>query len=108
MPVERRVRSDNFVIEKSALMGQTTECLRALAEIITPEIRKRLIKKLCNGKAADFDRLCGDIEPATTWAEAHQLIEEYFEQHAISPYLEFASQFTDLIYKRYFPKDGLS
>jgi hypothetical protein len=105
MPLRKIEDDENFIIQRSAIAGADAKQLQNPAQLIAPEQRQRFIKKLFGGDPAGFDQLLAQLEPAVTWSDAHRLIQNFFQTHGISPYQEDATRFSDLIYKRYFPKD---
>lgn len=98
---------ENFIVKRAAHAGQKAEKLQSLASLISPEQRQRLLHKLFDDERASFERLLLQLEAALSWSAAHRMLEQHFAEHQINPYGEEAIRFSNLVYKRYFPKDEL-
>ncbi len=97
--------NENFVIQRSAIAKRDTENLQSLTVLIPPQLRQQFLKKLFHSDLARFEKLLAQLEVAPDWVVAHRLIEAYYYLCQINPYQNEATRFSDLIYKRYFPKD---
>jgi hypothetical protein len=96
---------DNFVVSRAALAKRDCENLQSLATLMPPQVRQQFLKKLFHSDAARFEKLLLQLEAARDWMVAHRLIEAHFYRHHINPYQNAATRFSDLVYKRYFPRD---
>jgi len=105
MPLPKIEDDDNFTIKCSVLAGKDTEKLQSVASLIKREQQQRFVKKLFAGDMASFDALLARLEIAPDWITAHRLIEMHFKAHRLNPYQPEATHFSNLIYKRYFPRD---
>ena len=104
MPLRKIADDENFTIKRSVLTGKDTERLQSVSLLIGHD-RQRFIEKLFRRDPAGLDALLTMLETAPDWIAAHRLIEAHFEAHHINPYQQAATHFSNLIYKRYFPKD---
>lgn len=105
MPIREIDDEDNFTIHRAAIAQAGAEPLHSFAAMISPQQRQQFLKKLFNGDTACFEQLLSKLEAAPTWSAAHRAIELCFQQKRISPYHAEATRFSNLVYKRYFPKD---
>jgi hypothetical protein len=105
MPIREINDEDNFVINRAAIAQAGGEPLQSLAAMISPQQRQQFLSKLFNGDVSCFERLLSQLEATPTWSAAHRIIELCFQQQRISPYHAAATRFSNLVYKRYFPKD---
>ena len=96
---------ENFSITRKSLADSRATPLQNLAQLISPELRQRFIRKLFAGDSARLDEFLATIEATPSWAGAYRWIQEHLARHRINPYWEEASLLSDLIYKRYFPQD---
>ena len=102
----RRIEDgENFTVDCTAAATQGATELPSMSELISPEERRQFLKKLFGGDQAGFDKFCAELESAADWSEAHRYIMDHFYEHSINPYIEEASRFSGLVYKRYFPTD---
>ncbi|MCK6562639.1 hypothetical protein HUU39_09350 [candidate division KSB1 bacterium] len=97
---------ENFTVRRSALEQNTARDLQSLAQLISAEQRRHLLRKLFAGDAQRFDLLCAQLETAPAWNLARRLLHQHFKVHGINPYQEEARRFSSLVYKRYFPQDA--
>jgi len=104
MPIRQFDDVDNFVINRSSIGQNGAQALQSLAVLISPQVRQQFLKKLFGGDVTGFDKLLAQLETAPNWSAAHHLLEQYFYRTRISPYNNDATQFSDIVYKRYFPK----
>jgi hypothetical protein len=105
MPIREINDEDNFVIHRAAIAQAGFQPLQSLAAMMSPQQREQFLKKLFNSDSACFERLLSQLEAAPTWSAAHRAIELCLQQQRISPYHAEATRFSNLVYKRYFPKD---
>ncbi len=104
--LQRKIQTDqNFAVEAPARAGNSEEEVSGLAGMISQEQQKRFIKKLFKGNAANYRHLLARLEAGSNWAEAHRILEDYFQRHGLDPYHDDAVRFSDLVYRRYFPQD---
>ena len=102
----RRIEDDqNFLVNRSNLTSNQTTSLLRLAEVISPSQEHRFIQKLFGGNRATFQQLAASIESSPDWRTASQHIENYYKSSGINPYRNDAVEFSDLVFKRYFPKE---
>ncbi len=94
---------DNLTVNCATLAQTTAAQLQSLAALIPLPQRRQFSKKLFGGDATACEKLLTRLETAPNWRIAHHVMEQYFHQHRISPYNNFATRFSDLVYKRYFP-----
>jgi hypothetical protein len=105
MPVREIDDEDNFIIRRAAISQAGAEPLQSVAAMLSPQQRQQFQRKLFNGDLARFEQLLSQLEAAPTWSAAHRALEMCFQQQRISPYHAEATRFSNLVYKRYFPKD---
>lgn len=105
MPIRNFADEDNFVVDRAALAKRDCEQLQSLTTLMPPQLRQQFLKKLFHSDVARFEKLLLQLEAARDWVAAHRLIEAYFYRHQINPYQNDATRFSDLVYKRYFPRD---
>jgi hypothetical protein len=105
MPSRSFADEENFVVSRAAIAKRDCEHLQSLATLMPPQLRQQFLKKLFRSDAARFEKLLLQLEAARDWVAAHRLIEAHFYRHQINPYQNDATRFSDLIYKRYFPRD---
>lgn len=97
---------ENFTVRRSALEQNTTRDLQSLAQLISAEQRRHLLRKLFAGDAQRLEVLCAQLEAAPAWNLARRILHQHFKVHDINPYQEEARRFSSLVYKRYFPQDA--
>lgn len=106
MPVRTISDNDNFIVKRAAIAQAQAVTLQSLAMLISPQQRQQFSKKLFGGDAGGFEKLLAQLEAAPNWRIAYRVMEQHFYRHRISPYNIEAMRFSDLVYKRYFPRDG--
>lgn len=84
-------------------MGQA-EVLEDLNKLIEDKDKKVYIKKLFKKKDKEFFQLLANLNAATNWKDANNLIDDTFYALEVNPYQKEAIAFTDAVYSRYFPK----
>ena len=84
-------------------MGQA-EVLEDLNKLIEDKDKKLYIKKLFKKKDKEFFQLLANLNAATNWKDANNLIDDTFYALEVNPYQKEAIAFTDAVYARYFPK----
>jgi hypothetical protein len=104
MPIRQFDSQENFVIKRANIGKNGARKLQSLAMLFSPQLRQQFSKKLFGGDVSGFDNFLAKLETAPNWSVAHHLLEQYFYRTRISPYNDNATQFSDIIYKRYFPK----
>lgn len=104
MPHRRIEDDENFMIRCSELPGKDTERLQSVTLLVRPD-QQLFVEKLFRRDPACLDKLLIKLEAAPDWIAAHRLIEAHFAAHHINPYQPEATRFSNIIYKRYFPKD---
>lgn len=65
--------------------------------------RNKAIKKLFDGKSADFLQFVSPIESMEDWKEVLVYLEAEFSKRKIKPDSKEATGLTDVLFKRYFP-----
>ncbi|MCG3118506.1 MAG: hypothetical protein ALAOOOJD_00726 [bacterium] len=99
--------NENFIVKRTAHTGQEADKLQSLASLIAPEQRQRLVHKFFDDDQTSFENLLLQLEAALSWSAAHRMLEQHFAERQINPYGDEAIRFSNLVYKRYFPKDEL-
>lgn len=84
-------------------MGQA-EVLEDLNKLIEDKDKKVYIKKLFKKKDKEFFQLLANLNAATNWGDANNMIDDAFYALEVNPYQKEAIAFTDSVYARYFPK----
>ncbi len=84
-------------------MGQA-EVLEDLNKLIDDKDKKLYIKKLFKKKDKEFFQLLANLNAATNWKDANNMIDDTFYALEVNPYQKEAIAFTDAVYARYFPK----
>ncbi|MDZ7290942.1 MAG: hypothetical protein ONB44_12190 [candidate division KSB1 bacterium] len=105
MSIRRTADHENFIIRHCDIMEHGAERPESLAALISPQQRRKFVEKLFRNDALGFEELLNQLESAPDWRVAHRLIESYFASYRINPYQQEAICFSNLVYKRYFPKD---
>ena len=105
MPIRNFADEENFAVQRATIAKRDCEQLQSMATLMPPQLRQQFLKKLFHSDAARFEKLLVQLEAARDWVAAHRLIEAHFCRHQINPYQKDATRFSDLVYKRYFPRD---
>ncbi len=105
MPIRPINDAQNFKIDLSARAGREVGALQNLQQMISAQHRQRFVRKIFGGNGAEFDRFIAHLETISDWAEAHQIMKEYFNERNLNQYQEEAICLTDIVYKRHFPMD---
>jgi hypothetical protein len=81
--------------------------LQNLLELIPRRDYKRYLKRLFKRDEAGFKSFIAEINDYRSWQEASVAIDDEFYHRGVNPYAKEAIAFTDICYKRFFPKDKM-
>lgn len=95
-------QTQNWII----LETKTTPDLEPIENIIDDDDEKRFIKKIFNKNENDYLNSLIEINNMSSWKQASVYIDEIFIMNEIDPYTPEAVRFTEVAYKRFFPKSG--
>jgi len=93
------------VISLADVGRSSSETLESLQTLFDGKRKEDFVAKLFGGQVADFEQLIARLEGVASWSEAYHVIEEEFNRRGIPLHQKEAIVFTNLVYKRYFPKD---
>jgi hypothetical protein len=86
------------------LETKTAPELEPIENIVDDDDEKRFIKKIFNKNENDYLNALIEINKMTSWKQASVYIDEIFIMNEIDPYTPEAVRFTEVAYKRFFPK----
>lgn len=78
--------------------------LQNLNLLLNEKDKEKFIRKIFRRDREKFFEIINKLNSTNTWKEASSIIESIFAEYEIDPYSNEAVEFTDLIYKRYFPE----
>jgi hypothetical protein len=84
--------------------SKTTPDLEPIENFIDDDDRKRFIKKIFNKNENDYLDMVNEINKLSSWKQASVFIDEIFIMNEIDPYAQEAVRFTELAYRKFFPK----
>ncbi len=101
--------SPDIAEEKEMLESEKTEIkietgLDPIENFIDETDRKRFIKKIFLKNEKDYLDSLAEINNMQSWKQASVYIDEIFILNEIDPYLPDAVRFTELAYRKFFPK----
>lgn len=104
------VKVDSQSVEQTQngikLGTKTPPELEPIENIIDDDDEKRFIKKIFNKNENDYLNSLIEINNMSSWKQASVYIDEIFIMNEIDPYTPEAVRFTEVAYKRFFPKSG--
>ena len=83
------------------------EPLEDLNKLMLKKEYKRFLKKLFKKDEKGFKEFIDELNDYTSWKDASVAIEDEFYQRQVNPYSKEAIAFSDICYKRFFPKDHI-
>ena len=91
------------------LAGQITGAgpLEELSSMISRRERRTFLKKLFKKDDAGYTDFIDEINSYNSWKDASIAIDDEFYQRQINPYSKEAISFSDICYRRFFPKDRI-
>ncbi len=84
------------------------ECLLDLKGLIPANQSRTFIKKLFDKNTSQYEEFLTLLNCVLTWKHAAALIDGYFSRTGVDCYSKEALEFSDIVYRRYFPKDTFS
>ena len=79
--------------------------LASLNSLITPDQKKKIVKKLFNNDEKAYDDFIQRLEVTNNWQEAWQMVEAEVNKRDIETHEPDTVFFTDILYCRYFPEN---
>ena len=79
--------------------------LASLKSLITPNQKKKIVKKLFKNDEKAYDDFIHQLEVINNWQDAWQMVEAELNKRDISMHQSDAVFFTDILFCRYFPEN---
>lgn len=112
-PLEMKVETPEAQPKETAEVTETieTEEIKPAPEIKLPDLnsfldekrKEKFVKKIFKRDEEKFYEAINKLNSINNWKEASAFIDSIFIENEIDPYSDEAVEFTDFVYRRYFP-----
>jgi ribosomal 30S subunit maturation factor RimM len=96
----------NETIKVKNLSDKSQKNLASLQSLITPNQKKKIVKKIFRNDEKAYDDFIQQLEAINNWQEAWQMIEAELNKRNIEAHEPNSVFFTDILYCRYFPENA--